>query len=88
MARTLQNPPQNPPLGFAAEPKPNPRINNPFHVIVVACAKTVENEDFCKKNISGPKTRKSLKINNLTPGNTQGNPRKASPCHPLDSGEK
>ena len=49
MARTPQHPPQNPSFGFDPEPKPNPRINNPFHIIVVPCVKTMEISNFGKK---------------------------------------
>ncbi len=32
----------HPPLGFPAEPKPNPRIANPFTICRLPCAKTVK----------------------------------------------
>ncbi len=55
------------PLGLPTEPKPNPRINNPFTVSVVNCAKTVENSIFAQKNIFLERLRMSLKIKNCIP---------------------
>ena len=53
---------KDPPLGFSAEPKPNPWINNPLTINVLRCVKTVENSNFCKKNIFAIWKHMSLKI--------------------------
>ena len=65
---------QDPHIGFTPDPKPNPRINNPFPINELRCAKSVEIVSFCKNTYFRFNEPHCIENNGECHAKTQGNP--------------
>ena len=72
-------------LGFPAEPKRNPRTNNPFHVNWIGCVQTVEISIYHEKRIFAIFSVISLKLKECIQAGTQGRPSRRLPQNHLQS---